>query len=157
MICELRGIVGDRIDIQHQFKALKAERMVGIEMSKVRYVETSPVRGLKCLKSIAVFSSRKYYCAVSLSVWRSTSWDSLRGSAVGHSEPRPSFVAQGYTAVLNFAPPILSQIGLSGDTISLLAPGVIGIIFFLVTAPAVFLIEDLRLPLIKTHEFPRKG
>jgi len=37
VLCKLRGVSEDSIDIQYEFKALKAERMVDIEMSKLRY------------------------------------------------------------------------------------------------------------------------
>jgi len=66
---------------------------------------------------------------------------------VRHSRRESSFVAHDHTAVLYYAPTIFSQIGLSGGTTSLLATGVIGIVFFLVTAPAVFLIDNVSFAL----------
>jgi MFS family permease len=45
-------------------------------------------------------------------------------------------------AVLD-APQIFSQLGLSGNTINLLATGVVGIVMFLATIPAVLYVDKL--------------
>ncbi|KZM27816.1 uncharacterized protein EKO05_0011017 [Ascochyta rabiei] len=47
----------------------------------------------------------------------------------------------GINAVLYYAPSIFSQLGLTGNTTSLLATGVVGIVMFLATIPAVLYID----------------
>lgn len=47
----------------------------------------------------------------------------------------------GINAVLYYAPQIFSQLGLTGNTTSLLATGVVGIVMFLATIPAVLYID----------------
>jgi len=49
----------------------------------------------------------------------------------------------GINAVLYYAPTIFQQLGLTGNTISLLATGVVGIAMFLATIPAVLYIDKL--------------
>ncbi|BFZ65070.1 hypothetical protein YB2330_006233 [Saitoella coloradoensis] len=49
----------------------------------------------------------------------------------------------GINAVLYYAPTIFQNLGLSGNTISLLATGVVGIAMFLATIPAVIWIDSL--------------
>ncbi|KAJ4371000.1 hypothetical protein N0V86_008694 [Didymella sp. IMI 355093] len=47
----------------------------------------------------------------------------------------------GINAILYYAPSIFSQLGLTGNTTSLLATGVVGIVMFLATIPAVLYID----------------
>jgi sugar porter (SP) family MFS transporter len=47
----------------------------------------------------------------------------------------------GINAILYYAPAIFEQLGLTGNTISLLATGVVGIVMFLATSPAVLYID----------------
>lgn len=49
----------------------------------------------------------------------------------------------GINAVLYYAPTIFKQLGLSGNTTSLLATGVVGIVMFLATVPAVLWIDKV--------------
>jgi len=49
----------------------------------------------------------------------------------------------GINAVLYYAPSIFSQLGMSGTTTSLLATGVVGVVMFLSTIPAVMYIDKL--------------
>ncbi|KAE8445719.1 hypothetical protein EG329_012898 [Mollisiaceae sp. DMI_Dod_QoI] len=55
----------------------------------------------------------------------------------------------GINAILYYAPTIFQNIGLSGNTISLLATGVVGIVMFLATIPSVLYIDRLgRKPIL---------
>ncbi|KAH9908851.1 putative hexose transport-related protein [Xylariomycetidae sp. FL2044] len=55
----------------------------------------------------------------------------------------------GINAVLYYAPSIFNQLGLSGNTTSLLATGVVGIVMFIFTIPAVLYIDRVgRKPLL---------
>jgi hypothetical protein len=49
----------------------------------------------------------------------------------------------GINAVLYYAPTIFKQLGLTGNTVSLLATGVVGIVMFLATVPAVLWVDRL--------------
>jgi MFS family permease len=49
----------------------------------------------------------------------------------------------GINAILYYAPTIFKDLGLSGNTTSLLATGVVGIVMFLATIPAVLYIDRL--------------
>jgi MFS family permease len=55
----------------------------------------------------------------------------------------------GINAILYYAPTIFKSLGLSGNTISLLATGVVGIVMFLATIPSVLYIDKLgRKPIL---------
>lgn len=55
----------------------------------------------------------------------------------------------GINAILYYAPTIFKQLGLSGNTTSLLATGVVGIVMFLATIPSVLYIDKLgRKPIL---------
>lgn len=49
----------------------------------------------------------------------------------------------GINAVLYYAPTIFKELGLTGNTVSLLATGVVGIVMFLATVPAVLWVDRL--------------
>ncbi|ATZ54559.1 hypothetical protein BCIN_10g05530 [Botrytis cinerea B05.10] len=55
----------------------------------------------------------------------------------------------GINAILYYAPTIFKSLGLSGNTVSLLATGVVGIVMFLATIPSVLYIDKLgRKPIL---------
>lgn len=55
----------------------------------------------------------------------------------------------GINAILYYAPTIFKSLGLSGNTISLLATGVVGIVMFLATIPSVLYIDKIgRKPML---------
>ncbi|KAF7327805.1 General substrate transporter [Mycena kentingensis (nom. inval.)] len=60
----------------------------------------------------------------------------------------------GINAILYYAPAIFQQLGLTGNTVSLLATGVVGIAMFLATIPAVIWIDQLgRRPVLVSGAF----
>jgi len=60
----------------------------------------------------------------------------------------------GINAILYYAPSIFQQLGLTGNTVSLLATGVVGIAMFLATIPAVIWIDQLgRRPVLISGAF----
>jgi sugar porter (SP) family MFS transporter len=60
----------------------------------------------------------------------------------------------GINAILYYAPTIFQDLGLSGNTISLLATGVVGIVLFLATIPAVIWVDQLgRRPVLISGAF----
>jgi len=57
----------------------------------------------------------------------------------------------GINAILYYAPQIFTSLGLSGNTINLLATGVVGIVMFIATIPAVLYVDKLgRKPVLIT-------
>ena len=55
----------------------------------------------------------------------------------------------GINAILYYAPTIFKDLGLSGNTISLLATGVVGIVMLLATIPTLFYIDKIgRKPIL---------
>lgn len=55
----------------------------------------------------------------------------------------------GINAILYYAPTIFQELGLSGNTISLLATGVVGIVMFIATIPSVLYIDKIgRKPIL---------
>jgi len=60
----------------------------------------------------------------------------------------------GINAILYYAPTIFQNLGLTGNTISLLATGVVGIVMFLATIPAVIWVDQLgRKPVLISGAF----
>lgn len=60
----------------------------------------------------------------------------------------------GINAILYYAPTIFQNLGLTGNTISLLATGVVGIVMFLATIPAVLYVDQLgRRPVLISGAF----
>lgn len=60
----------------------------------------------------------------------------------------------GINAILYYAPSIFKDLGLTGNTISLLATGVVGIVMFLTTIPSVIWLDSLgRKPLLISGAF----
>jgi len=60
----------------------------------------------------------------------------------------------GINALLYYGPTLVRSIGLSGDTLSLLVSGGIGIIQFLAVLPAIFYIDRLGAHLTLFQIFP---
>ena len=59
------------------------------------------------------------------------------------------YVATGINAILYYAPTIFADLGLSSNTVSLLATGVVGIVMLLATIPTLFYIDKLgRKPIL---------
>lgn len=60
----------------------------------------------------------------------------------------------GVNAILYYAPQIFQSLGLTGNTVSLLATGVVGIVMFLATIPAVLWVDQLgRKPVLVSGAF----
>jgi sugar porter (SP) family MFS transporter len=60
----------------------------------------------------------------------------------------------GVNAILYYAPSIFNDLGLTGNTVSLLATGVVGIVMFLATIPAVIWVDNAgRKPILVSGAF----
>ncbi|KAL4062757.1 general substrate transporter [Scleroderma yunnanense] len=64
----------------------------------------------------------------------------------------------GVNAILYYAPSIFTELGLTGNTTSLLATGVVGIVMFLATIPAVIYVDQIgRKPVLISGAFIMAG
>ncbi|KZT37712.1 general substrate transporter [Sistotremastrum suecicum HHB10207 ss-3] len=64
----------------------------------------------------------------------------------------------GINAILYYAPSIFTDLGLNGNSISLLATGVVGVTMFLATIPAVIWVDDVgRKPVLTSGAFIMAG
>lgn len=52
-------------------------------------------------------------------------------------------IATGINAILYYAPQIFNKLGMSSNAVSLLATGVVGIVMFIATIPAVMYVDKL--------------
>lgn len=128
---------------QYEFKALKAERMVDKETARIRYGEDMPRYKVELLEYKRIFTTKVLTQRLLLGVAINMlgQFSGINGGLA--TFPWTRHRAELRSAVLYYAPTIFQQVGLSGGTTSLLATGVVGIVFFLVTAPAVFLIDNV--------------
>ncbi|KAG8743188.1 hypothetical protein FRC10_000259 [Ceratobasidium sp. 414] len=126
-----RGLVEDSELIQIEYLEIKAEVLFEAELERARYPEyqdgtTASSIKLAIGKYTSLVTNRNYLIRVGV------------GSLT-------MFFQQwtGINAVLYYAPSIFQALGLSGNTISLLATGVVGITMFLATIPAVIYIDQI--------------
>lgn len=54
-----------------------------------------------------------------------------------------ALIATGINAILYYAPQIFNKLGMSSNAVSLLATGVVGIVMFIATIPAVMYVDKL--------------
>ncbi|KAG8716496.1 hypothetical protein FRC08_009405 [Ceratobasidium sp. 394] len=126
-----RGLAEDSELIQIEYLEIKAEVLFEAELEKERYPQyqdgtTASKIKLGVGKYTSLLTNRTYLIRVGV------------GSLT-------MFFQQwtGINAVLYYAPSIFQALGLSGNTISLLATGVVGITMFLATIPAVIYIDQI--------------
>lgn len=124
-LCRLRKLPADDPVIVQELLAYRAEILFEKSYAEQKY----PGK-----KGVALAASQ-YYALVS-------SWSKFRRLAIGCSI---MFFQQfmGCNAIIYYAPTIFSQLGLSGNTTSLLATGVYGIVNTVSTIPALLLIDKV--------------
>ncbi|QRV81978.1 Sugar (and other) transporter [Ceratobasidium sp. AG-Ba] len=126
-----RGLPEESELIQIEYLEIKAEVLFEAELEQERFPQyqdgtTASAIRLGLGKYMSLVTNRNYLVRV----------------AVGSLT---MFFQQwtGINAVLYYAPSIFKALGLSGNTISLLATGVVGITMFLATIPAVIYIDQI--------------
>ena len=130
-LSKLRGVHPDAPTLRGEFLAIKAEVLFEESWTEDKF---SGKKGLK-------LSLAQYVSLVS-------TWPAFRRLSIGCCV---MFFQQfmGCNAMIYYAPTIFAQLGLSGNTTSLLATGVYGIINSLSTLPALFFIDKVgRRPLL---------
>ncbi|CEL63148.1 Quinate permease OS=Neurospora crassa (strain ATCC 24698 / 74-OR23-1A / CBS 708,71 / DSM 1257 / FGSC 987) GN=qa-y PE=3 SV=2 [Rhizoctonia solani AG-1 IB] len=131
VLCMTRELPEDSEVIQIEYLEIKAEVLFEAELEQAKYPQyqdgsKSSRFKLGLSKYTSLITNRTYLIRV----------------AVGSLT---MFFQQwtGINAVLYYAPSIFRSLGLSGNTISLLATGVVGITMFLTTIPAVIYIDQI--------------
>lgn len=131
VLASLRGLARDHPLINLEFLEIKSQSMFEkrTEAEKFPHLERKDTWSyvkLEALSFVSLFQSKSMFRRVMVSTVT-------------------MFFQQftGINAVLYYAPSIFSQLGMSGTTTSLLATGVVGIVMFLATIPAVMYIDSL--------------
>ncbi|OAQ62826.1 MFS sugar transporter [Pochonia chlamydosporia 170] len=133
---KLRRVHPDSDSLREEYLAIKAEVLFDESVARDQFPG----------KSGASLYLSQYASLVS-------TWPSFKRLLVGSGT---MFLQQfmGCNALIYYAPTIFGQLGLSGNTTSLLATGVYGIVNTLSTLPAVFLIDKVgRRPLLMCGAF----
>jgi sugar porter (SP) family MFS transporter len=142
VLSRARGLPEDSELVQIEFLEIKAQYLFEKETSEIRFPQYQD----------GSFSSNfklGFYAYFSLLRDRSLLYRVAIGTLT-------MFFQQwtGINAVLYYAPSIFVSLGLTGNTVSLLATGVVGIAMFLATIPAVIYIDQLgRRPVLISGAF----
>ncbi|RSH89617.1 hypothetical protein EHS25_002168 [Saitozyma podzolica] len=136
-LAKLRNMAPESAAVQYEFRALQAERLVEREAAKERYgIDTVNFR-VSLLEYKRLFTTKPLLHRLMLgaSAQALQQWT-------------------GINAIIYYAPTIFAQIGLTGGTIGLLATGVVGIVNFVMTIPAVLFVDNFgRKPMLAIGEF----
>ncbi|OXB33690.1 hypothetical protein LQV05_002417 [Cryptococcus neoformans] len=139
-LASLRNSTEDAPEVQYEFRALQAERLVEREAAKERYGQENVNFRVTMLEYKRLFTTKPLLHRLMLGAGCQTlqQWT-------------------GMNAITYYAPTIFEQIGLTGagagGTISLLATGIIGIVKFVFTIPAVLFVDNFgRKPLLAWGE-----
>ncbi|KAG8410886.1 hypothetical protein J3459_016915 [Metarhizium acridum] len=133
---QLRRVHPDSDTLREEYLAIKAEVLFDESVARDKFPGQ---------RGVSLYLSQ-YASLVS-------TWPNLKRLLVGSGT---MFLQQfmGCNALIYYAPTIFGQLGLSGNTTSLLATGVYGIVNTLSTLPAVFLIDKVgRRPLLMCGAF----
>ncbi|KAE8540573.1 hypothetical protein D1P53_003524 [Cryptococcus gattii VGV] len=136
----LRKSTEDAPEVQYEFRALQAERLVEREAAKERYGQEDVNFRVTMAEYKRLFTTKPLLHRLFLGAGCQTlqQWT-------------------GINAIIYYAPTIFAQIGLSGagagGTISLLATGIVGIVQFVFTIPAVLFVDNFgRKPILAWGE-----
>ncbi|OWT36838.1 galactose transporter [Cryptococcus neoformans Bt1] len=136
----LRKSTEDAPEVQYEFRALQAERLVEREAAKERYGQEDVNFRVTMAEYKRLFTTKPLLHRLMLGAGCQTlqQWT-------------------GINAIIYYAPTIFEQIGLSGagagGTISLLATGIVGIVQFVFTIPAVLFVDNFgRKPILAWGE-----
>jgi len=132
----LRDRPAENVEVQYEFRALQAERLVEIEAAKERYGVDNVTWKVSFLEYKRLFTTKPLLHRLMLGA-----------AAQGLQQ------WTGINAIIYYAPTIFEGIGLTGGTIGLLATGVVGIVNFVMTIPAVLFVDNFgRRPLLAWGE-----
>lgn len=135
-LASLREMPAESPEVQYEFRALQAERLVEIEAAKERYGASTVTFRVSLLEYKRLLTTRSLLYRLMLGA-----------AAQGLQQ------WTGINAIIYYAPTIFAQIGLTGGTIGLLATGVVGIVNFVMTIPAVLFVDNFgRKPMLALGE-----
>ena len=129
-LARLRSSTEEAPEIQYEFRALQAERLVEREAAKERYGQEDVNFRVTMLEYKRLFTTRPLLHRLMLGAGAQAlqQWT-------------------GINAIIYYAPTIFAQIGLTGSgasgTISLLATGIVGVVNFVFTIPAVLFVDNV--------------
>ncbi|BEJ16987.1 hypothetical protein CspHIS471_0603880 [Cutaneotrichosporon sp. HIS471] len=131
-LAKLRDRPRDDPVVQYEYRSLQAERLVEREAAKERYgIDTVNFR-------VTVLEYKRLFTTKSL----------LHRLFLG-ATAQALQQWTGINAIIYYAPTIFAQLGLTGNTIGLLATGLVGVVNFVFTFPAVMFVDSIgRKPLL---------
>lgn len=135
-LAKLRGRAADAPDIQLEFRALQAERLVEQEAAKERYGMNDVTFKVSMWEYKRLLTTKPLLHRLMLGAGAQAlqQWT-------------------GINAIIYYAPTIFGQIGLGEGTTGLLATGVVGIVNFVFTIPAVLFVDNFgRKPMLAGGE-----
>lgn len=135
-LAKLRSKAPEHTEVQYEFRALQAERLVEREAAKERYGVDEVNFRVALLEYKRLLTTKPLLHRLMLGAGAQAlqQWT-------------------GINAIIYYAPTIFEQIGLTGGTIGLLATGVVGIVNFVMTIPAVLFVDNFgRKPLLMWGE-----
>ncbi|KAA8900218.1 general substrate transporter [Sphaerosporella brunnea] len=143
VLCSLRKLPADDPLIRTEFLEIKAEAVFQREVLEEKFPHLTNGDGWADSIKLELAQYGSFF----------KSWHMFKRLAIGCLV---MFFQQwtGIDAVIYYAPTIFSGLGLSGKTTSLLATGVVGVVFVLVTLPTVLVIDKVgRRPICLAGSF----
>ncbi|KIY71511.1 general substrate transporter [Cylindrobasidium torrendii FP15055 ss-10] len=142
VLCSTRNLPPDNELVRIEFLEIKSQVLFEKENSETKFPHFQDGSFISEIKL-------GFYGYLSLLINPNLLWRVAVGSLV-------MFFQQwtGVNAILYYAPSIFEKLGLTGNTVSLLATGVVGIAMFLATIPAVIWVDQLgRKPVLVVGAF----
>lgn len=131
-LAALRNLPPEDLRIQTEYMGLQAEKLVLQEEFQERYGVSEATWAISAKEYIRLLTTKTLLHRLSLGVAAQSfqQWS-------------------GINAIIYYAPTIFRQVGLTGGTISILATGVVGVVNFVMTIPAVLWVDNFgRRPLL---------
>lgn len=122
----LRGRSIESAEIQYEFLTLQAERRAEAEAARERYGTNDVTWRTELLEYKRMLTTKALLHRIGLG---------SAAQALGQWT--------GINAIIYYAPTVFQEIGLSGGTIGLLATGIVGVVNFVMTFPAIFFVDNL--------------
>lgn len=151
VLAKLRGGDPDSPMVRYEFCGLQAEQQAEREATMLRYGSYESTWRTELMEYKRIFTTKPLLHRVFLGA----AVQGL-GQWTGISKPysiRPLMIGTDQRlhtdAIIYYAPTVFEQLGLSGGTIGLLATGLVGVVNFVMTIPAVLFIDNIgRRPML---------
>lgn len=132
--------------IQYEFRALQAERLVEVEAAKERYGASTVNFRVSLLeyKRLLTTKSLLHRLMLGAAAQGLQQWTGINGELLQlYSLIARLFLIRTKIAIIYYAPTIFGQIGLTGGSVGLLATGIVGVVNFVLTIPAVLFVDNV--------------